>query len=250
MDQIRSCGLSRVRLFRDSEETTLIRWFPAAPGAKVFPDFHAFGYPRFEEFPDEFDGAGVFAEGQVWRGNTYPAPPGLHFHGELEWFKTGVPRSVITGELGTERCGAALINCDGGIEVGGSSGIALPSITTCTVCTHGAFPTYIVRVRGVQDGTKPASDINGDHPVNYVSACTWQGPSVPITGFPLVYFWQLVFGGVTTRVQLRRLSGTPSNLTIWDTPTPPCYLNFNEAFTSGIGTWDWSQATMEVIPTV
>lgn len=250
MDQLRSCGLSRVRLFANSDEETLIRWYPAAPGALPFPAFHAFGYPVWEEYPDEFTGPGVFLAGQEWRGNRYPALPGQHFHGDLEWFQKGMPVAERTSELPTSLCGTAEVIATGGVEIGGSSPVAVPSIVTCAVCTQGAFPRYLVRVRGVQDGTKPASDMNGDHVVQYISACTWQGPGVPITGFPLVYFWQLVFGNVTTRVQLRRTTGTPSTLTIWDTATPPCYLPFAETFTSGNAAWNWSAATLEVIPYV
>lgn len=252
MDYGRSSSIQRARLYRGSDRISLIRWYPAAPGAKVFPGWHAFGHPAWEdaEERDQFTGPGAFLSGQEWVGNRYPAPPGQHFHGPADWFLDGIPLEEFQDEFPVSTCGGPIAVGAGGVEVGGNSPFATPSILTCAVCTQGAFNRYLVRVRGVQDGTKPASDINGDHPVSYVSACTWQGPMVPITGFPLVYFWQLVFGNVATRVQLRRVVGTPSTLTIWDVASPRCFEPFTESFTSGNAAWDWTNATLEVIPYV
>ena len=92
MDRLRSHMLSRVRLFRGSDLETTIRWFPCAPGAKPFPGWHAFGSPVWEDrrTRDEFIGPGVLFAGQEWRGKRYPAPPGEHFHGDLEDFLLGL----------------------------------------------------------------------------------------------------------------------------------------------------------------
>lgn len=247
MDLMRSHGLSRARLLANSEEETLIRWFPCAPGALPFPDFHATGYPVWEEFPDEFAGAGVFLKDQEWRGKRYPAPPGQHFHGELEWFQAGLPRAQLGTSLPLDRCGSIVVYGQGGCEVGGAAGIAVPSITTCTVCTQGAFPTYIVRVRGVQDGTRSASEVNGDWPVHHTTLCIWQGPRTLKIGAAF-FFWQFGIGGVQRRVQFRSI-GAPGSLVIWDSTTPyDCFHPVTQTFTSGDTKWDWSSASVEVLP--
>jgi hypothetical protein len=95
MDYLRSFGYCRARLTEGSEETW-VRWYPCAPGAKLFPAFHAFGHAVWEDEREEFDGPGMIGLFRQWAPTRYPAPPGDHFHGELSWFQDGLPVSELT----------------------------------------------------------------------------------------------------------------------------------------------------------
>lgn len=247
MDHVKSFGLMRCRIFADSDEEILVRWYPARPDAKVFPGWHAFGHPAWEdaEGRDQFVGPGMILEGQEWRGSTYPAPPGQHWHGELDWFEHGLPSRPV--ETPASLCGVPLVVSVGGVEVGGTSAVAAPSVTACGNCTAGAFPIYIVRVRGVVPVSPGAPDVNGDWPVTWQSACTWQGPRVLLFGAAEL-FWQFVIGNPRKRTQLRPVPGTGS-VAIYDTNDPwNCWTHLPQTFTAGDAAWDWSAATVEVFP--
>jgi len=96
MDVLRSAHTSTAWIGSDNEETAEIRWYKCAEGAKPFPDFHAFGNPVWEPFPDEWtQGPGVESELLSWKAKDIDAPPGQEYHGELSWYQTGIPQAVL-----------------------------------------------------------------------------------------------------------------------------------------------------------
>jgi hypothetical protein len=120
MDFLRSHHLTPSAAGIVRKRNAVIRWYPALPTALAFPDFHAFISPVWEDTPDRWTiGPGCYHYTH-WRRTTYPSYPGLHYHGDLEWYKTGIPDDIrgpvsLFGIL----CGGFISTGDGG--GGGSS---------------------------------------------------------------------------------------------------------------------------------
>lgn len=96
MDALRVAYAVPMKLYRDSDDTVMIRWYPCRPGAKLFPHRHAMGSLYWDTYRE----AGGFPLGEVtlnraerpWRSNRFPdAPAGQEFHGDPDWFLHGAP---------------------------------------------------------------------------------------------------------------------------------------------------------------
>lgn len=131
MDMLRSYHLTRTRMTSDTGEEFWVRWYPCAPGALHYPDWHAFGSPVWEEdLEDNFEGPGCFHQPLCWRGSTYPAPPGQEHHGPAEWFEFGVPSHLLQPAIIADLCGRTAIDPRGGIGLSGDAvmmGVTVPT---------------------------------------------------------------------------------------------------------------------------
>lgn len=115
MDLLRSCNVTRARIFENSDEEVWIRWYFTEPDAPAYPGVHAFGHPVWEDQRDEFPGAGVFYDPLIWRPNNYPArPTSFTPIGTREDFRQGLlfppaPEAVGCGGAGIEAAGGACV---------------------------------------------------------------------------------------------------------------------------------------------
>lgn len=95
MDMLRSCMVSYAELGVQRGHRHKIRWFLCKPGAKAFPAWNAIVSPVWEPQPYEWTkGPGVEEDPVGWSPNHIPCPPGQEFHGEAEWYASGIPEDV------------------------------------------------------------------------------------------------------------------------------------------------------------
>jgi hypothetical protein len=92
MDILRSGYAVPMRLFQDSDDTVMIRWYKVDDDTPVFPGEHATGSAVYE---DDY-GLGDPPIGEVsrlhsWRPTNLPHPPGNHIDGDTSWFLDGIP---------------------------------------------------------------------------------------------------------------------------------------------------------------
>lgn len=96
MDVLRSAHTVPARVGSDNEAESQLRWYKCKPGAKAFPGFHAFGSAVWEPHPDEWtQGPGVKTGPLAWAKKDIVTPPGIEYHGQMEWYQKGIPQSVL-----------------------------------------------------------------------------------------------------------------------------------------------------------
>src|SRR5262245_49760542 len=106
MDSLTKLYRQTVRLRSDPEQLATIRWYFARPGAKPFPQGHAFGSSGWETESRPYPHAGI---GEVFLPhelvpNQQPACcAGQRTPTPLEWFSTGVP-AFVDSPLPNGRC--------------------------------------------------------------------------------------------------------------------------------------------------
>lgn len=77
MDYLRAGYSAPARWRRDGDDTILIRWYRAAPGAKVYTEPHAFGSTVWDVPDDIADhGPGEVPNVRAWNPTIPPVPPG------------------------------------------------------------------------------------------------------------------------------------------------------------------------------
>lgn len=122
VDVLRSGSLTKARGFADSDEEVWLRWFKCQPGAKPYPGWLWSGNPMWEPFPN-FSGPGVHNRPAIYRPMTLSPSPGLHYHGQPEWFENGLPHDQLSLEPIADYCGIKCIDPRGGATVGGDASI-------------------------------------------------------------------------------------------------------------------------------
>ncbi|NJO56134.1 MAG: hypothetical protein HC834_07020, partial [Rhodospirillales bacterium] len=126
MDFLASHNLARTQLLQVGDATTWIRWYPALPTAKAFPGWHCTGHPIWQDMlPTPIVGPHCHKFPRIWRGKRYPAAPGQHFHGPLEWFAEGIPPDQLGIGDPDRRCGVPVAEALGGGVAGGAAVVAL-----------------------------------------------------------------------------------------------------------------------------
>lgn len=96
VDVLRSFHATRAFIDQARTVETRLRWYPSRPGALPFPVQHAFGSPVWEpDRGENFIGPSCVFDGLKYRSRRFAAPDGQHYHGELVWFKTGLPSEVL-----------------------------------------------------------------------------------------------------------------------------------------------------------
>lgn len=92
------CYRTKVRIFQDDPRTYTLRWFVVPDCTPIFPGHHLFAaFPwkqidhNWYNMPGEVEGAK-----RVWDRGLPPPQPNP-FRGDLEWYRTGVPISALTG---------------------------------------------------------------------------------------------------------------------------------------------------------
>jgi len=140
VDWIRTAYTTRMKLWKDSEETVEVRWFRAEPGAKIFPGVHNFSSLTWrDEHKPEYrinnTGIGEQTEaGRVYdRGQNLNGYDGQRFCGSLKaWREGGVhgtdPPLALDSE-GRPACCQGPWQARGGSVEGGTRG---PESTTQT----------------------------------------------------------------------------------------------------------------------
>lgn len=119
VDCLRSFHVVPCRFREDSDELAWVRWYPCAPGAKPLPFPSAFGSAIWESRTlwDNSDlgmrfpippGSAKDPAPYHWRRAAFPAPPGQHWHGPVEWFQRGVPADAPR-EYRRDWCGRPLM---------------------------------------------------------------------------------------------------------------------------------------------
>ncbi len=91
MDYVRTPYRRKCRLFRDSDIEVTLRWYPAPPGAKLFPGYHLFASGDWSPKDVAWEGPGeVRTDGRHWQPAGKPTDyQGCCFAGKLEWFQNG-----------------------------------------------------------------------------------------------------------------------------------------------------------------
>jgi len=94
VDLIRTPYLTEMRFFRNDPTAIPVLWFPAAPGAKLFPHRNFFSSRVWASDPLQPGGpAGEFPEG--FRRGFFRRPPiplpGQFFYGDPTWWMIGAP---------------------------------------------------------------------------------------------------------------------------------------------------------------
>jgi len=130
MDYLNRCYFSRVRLFRDSDQEAVVRWFYAPEGAKLFPEWHLFGSEVWNVDHTQPDPPiGERRGKKPWSNGVNPGYVGQCFRGERDWYSAGVPAAALDEPVApmdpccrvTRPGGVAL---DGGAEVAYGTTIA------------------------------------------------------------------------------------------------------------------------------
>jgi len=124
VDALRSHHALTSVAYSDSGERVWLRWYPTVPEAKPLGLWTWSGDPVWESGGHEWtEGPGIDLPPNEWRRKRYPAPPGQHYHGQPEWFETGLPYAERAVTIPTASCGRPTVWGDGGIEVGGDGGM-------------------------------------------------------------------------------------------------------------------------------
>lgn len=171
MDILRSPHLTSAQVTSDTTSQTWLRWYPAAPGARAFPGWHAFGDPVWEsDFPTP-DGVGCYAQPLIWRPKKYPAPPGQHYLGQPDWFLNGIPSADLSTPPIAATCQGIVQSAQGGTLIGGSAWQITPNpspqVLTGTVSRspvqlpdwqyvsvqHNSTPSSVQSISGYQPST-------------------------------------------------------------------------------------------------
>lgn len=158
MDYLHSCYTAPARLIAGSDETFTVRWYRAAPGAKVYPFPHAFASSVWDDSVTlgRREGVGEFKHGHVWSPNrVYP------FDGQCDvpnpdWLLHGLPQSVYDSGPPATLCCHTLAACDHGVIAFNGQGVratAMPSAGAFAV--SGSATTARVIVTGCESGVIP-----------------------------------------------------------------------------------------------
>jgi len=148
-DMLRSANLAKARLVEGSEVTTWVRWFRAAPEALPFPHWSAFG-SSYWEWNKEFEGPGMLDPPLIWRRSQYPAPPGLHYHGQAAHFLHGLPTVPALPPPLAEVCGEPVNDPRGGVVIGGESEIESEEIIVTLIVSKDTLTTLTGSVSEIQ----------------------------------------------------------------------------------------------------
>ncbi len=125
VDVLRS-GYTAPARFTTGPGLTLIRWFRAAPNAKLFPYPHAFGSHVWEDSRLEKDqGAGEIGFTRKWSWTGKNPPAGDHFEGKPEWFLTGLPVEELSKPATPNNCGGPTFLPQIGVTLGESVTVPL-----------------------------------------------------------------------------------------------------------------------------
>ena len=98
MDYLDRPFTTQVRLRVNPEILATVRWYFAHPGAKVLPVSHAFGARCWETNSREYPTSDIGQVDLVFTPDRGAAPPGKLGQGTetpLEWFRSGVPATVV-----------------------------------------------------------------------------------------------------------------------------------------------------------
>lgn len=95
MDYLRAGYEAPARWRQSGDDTVSIRWYRAAPDAKVYLLPHAFGSTVWDE-PDDIadEGPGEIPGIREWAGSPPNPPPGQATTTPPDWFAHGVPNGV------------------------------------------------------------------------------------------------------------------------------------------------------------
>src|SRR5262245_59902133 len=153
MDSLTKLYRQTVRLRSDPEQLAVIRWYWAPPGAKAFPQGHAFGCSGWETESRPYPHTGI---GEVFLPQELiaNAPPlGVRGQGTvtpLEWFSTGAPAWVSTpypnGKC-ADVCGVGWLPA--GVQTGGGKVAAQIGAGWAPAALQGFAPSGYWRQRGL-----------------------------------------------------------------------------------------------------
>lgn len=154
MDMLRSANLAKALMVQGSDVTTWVRWHQAAPDARPFPTWHAFG-SQFWEWNREFEGPGFLQPPLIWRRKEYPAAPGQEYHGLAEWFLKGLPSEPPLPAPVPELCGVPTEDSRGGLTLDGQSEIEPEPMIMTMIVSKSTMSTLIADIDTlpIGDGT-------------------------------------------------------------------------------------------------
>lgn len=96
MDILRSGYAAPMRVYRDSDDTIMVRWYKVDDDAPVFPGEHAMGSSiYYDDFGQGESPIGEVSGVREWRPTNLPHPPGDHVDGEPNWFLDGIPADQV-----------------------------------------------------------------------------------------------------------------------------------------------------------
>jgi len=101
-----------------SDSTATIRWYRAPDSAKVFPHQHAFASLVWDGATDIVQGPGERHGVRKWSPTKGPNVDGQHFEGRPEWYRHGVPASVLLTPPPPTLCGGHITIKQGTINLG------------------------------------------------------------------------------------------------------------------------------------
>jgi hypothetical protein len=102
MDYLRTPYRRECRLFKDSDEVVTLRWYPAPPGAKLFPGWHRFASGDWSVRDLLWPGVGEVGPTPRRRWYKWHGPEkykGQCFIGPREWYEHGVPHAASLGPI-------------------------------------------------------------------------------------------------------------------------------------------------------
>ena len=210
MDILRSPHLTAAQVTSDATNQTWLRWYPAAPGARAFPSWHAFGDPVWDsDFPTP-EGVGCYASPLIWRPKKYPAPPGQHYLGQPDWFLNGIPSAALSTPPIAATCQGIVQSAQGGTLIGGSAWQITPNpspqVLTGTVSRSPVqLPDW--QYVSVQHNSTPSSQqsISGYQPSTVCMCCS--------VNTELIYM-------ITSCINYNLLVATANDLALPPTATP------------------------------
>jgi len=116
-----------VRLYAGSDRISWIRWYKAAPGARIFPRNHAFASTFWEgDYSVTFRGPGAVNYTDLYANGRNRGYPGTCTPANLDWFLTGIPADAPPA--GSVVCCHPALYASGGVSAVGSGYTPLPPI--------------------------------------------------------------------------------------------------------------------------
>jgi hypothetical protein len=188
MDLLRSCYKRPVRYVAgDPSQKVLATWYFAAPTAKAFPTYHAFGSQNWDSVHPTATTLGDDANTKpiYYRGTRLNRSTGEDFAGPLEYFQEGAPAPAFLprafdgtpvvclsppfGKAGGGQC-LSVVSALGGKTGGGLAVTTIAPGIPCANCSSITPATIKVTIVGC---TGVYAAFNGTWTLAQTLACTW-----------------------------------------------------------------------------
>lgn len=121
VDYLRDCYRRPMRMVMGSGTTFLVRWYFAAPTAKLLPHSSVFGSRVWDYLEDDLSVMGEADRSLRFDSGRNRGFAGLRFTGQTQWYKSGIPPSAFAAGIPAQLCTRPTLWARGGVELGGQA---------------------------------------------------------------------------------------------------------------------------------